>query len=88
MAERHALLDAIDVGGMHGGRAAEGATTLGVLALKQVPFAGAGAQYLATGGNLEPFRRRFLGLDAFGTSHKKQPNFESKRARNIGTHPA
>jgi len=82
VAERQALRDAIHVSRMDGGRAAEAASALGSLGLAQVAPAGAAAQDLAPGRNLEPLGHSFPGLDAFWTSHKSF-NFLSKRARNI-----
>jgi len=70
MAERHTLFDAIYIGRMHGGRAAETTTPLGIFALQQVALAGARTQDLSPGGNLEPLGGGFLGFNAFRTSHK------------------
>ena len=84
VAERQALRDAIHVSCMDRAGAAKAATAFGPLGLAQVAPAGAAAQDLAPGCNLEPLGRSFPGLDAFWTSHKSY-NFLSKRARNIGT---
>src|SRR5438876_7186589 len=54
---------------MHEARSAQTAATLRVLGLHQVPPARAFAQHLATGRDLEPFGHRFLGFNAFWTSH-------------------
>jgi hypothetical protein len=79
-----ALLDAILVGRVDGGGAAEVAAALGLLGLAQVAPAGARAHHFAASRNLKTFGRGLLGLDAFWTSHKSF-SFLSKRARNIGT---
>ena len=76
--KRHALFDAILVRGMHRGGATEGAAAFRVLALEQMPLAGAGTQHLAAGGNLEPLGRGFLGFDALRTSHKDKSAFVKK----------
>jgi hypothetical protein len=70
MAERHALRNAIGVGGIHDGGLAETAATFGVFGLGQVASAGVEAQHLARGGDFEPLGRGFFRFDAFGTSHK------------------
>lgn len=85
MTERHALLDAILVRGMHARRTAQGAAAFRTLRLQQMPFTCARAQHFAARRYLEAFRCRFLRLNAFGTSHKL---FSSKRARNIRTQHA
>jgi hypothetical protein len=68
--EREILGDAVQVRGMHGGRFAEPAEALGVLALGQMTAAGAEAQRFARSGDFKPLGHGFLGLNAFGTSHK------------------
>ena len=83
MAEHQALLDAILVGRVHRGGAAEAAAALGTFALAQVPPAGARAHDFPAGRNLEPLGHGLLRSDTFWTSHKSY-NFLSKRARNIG----
>ena len=83
MAEHQPLLDAILVGRVHRGGAAQVAAALGTLSLAQVPPAGARAHDFPAGRNLKALGRGLLGLDAFWTSHKSY-NFLSKRARNIG----
>jgi hypothetical protein len=83
MAEGKTLFDAIFVGRVHQGGTAEAAPALGILGLAQVPPARAGADYLTSGGYLEPLRRGLFGLNAFWTSHN-EISFLSKRARNIG----
>ena len=82
MAEHQALLDAILVGRVHCGSAAETAAAFGVLSRAQVPPTGAGAHDFPAGRYLKTFGRGLLCLDAFWTSHKSI-NFLSKRARNI-----
>jgi hypothetical protein len=64
------LFDAIFVRGMNRGHATQRATAFGAFALEQMPLAGARAQDLARGGNLEPFGHGLFGFDAFWTSHK------------------
>jgi hypothetical protein len=85
MAERQVLLDTIFVSGMHRGGATEIAPALGVLALGQVAFAGAGTQNFAGGGDLKPLGGGLFGFDAFGATHKL--NLSQKRARNLGRLP-
>ena len=63
------MLDAIFVRGMNRGRATEGAASLWIFALQQVPLPGPSAQDLARGGNFEPLGRGLLGFNAFWTSH-------------------
>jgi hypothetical protein len=70
VAERQVLGDAIHVGRIHAGQAAQGTPAFGPHALGQVPPAGAGAQHFSAGRNLETFGHGLLGLDAFGSSHK------------------
>jgi hypothetical protein len=82
--ERHALLDAIFIGGMHQGCASQRATALGTFALQKVPFARAGAQHLATGGYFEPLGGGFLSLNAFWTSHKIVSFEKSAQYRVLG----
>jgi len=79
VAERHALRDAINVRGVHDRSLAEAAEALGVLGLCQVTAARVGTQNLAGGGDLKPLRGGFLGLDAFGTTHK----FSCKKGRKL-----
>lgn len=83
MTERHALLNAIYIRRMHGGCASQRPAAFGVFGLQQMAFAGAGAQHLAAGGDLEPLGCGLFGLNAFWTSHKSI-KFLTKRARNIG----
>ena len=70
MAKWETLLDPIFVGGMDGRCAGQTAATFRVFGLEQMPFARARAQNFASGGDFEPLGHGFLGLDAFGTSHK------------------
>ena len=81
--EHQVLLDAILVGLVHRGGAAEVATALGILGLAQVPPAGARSHDFPASRNLEPLGHGLLGSDAFWTSHKSF-NCLLKRARNIG----
>ena len=82
MAEHQALLDAILVGRVDRGGAAQVAAALGVLGRAQVPSAGARAHDFPAGRDLKTLGRGLLGSDAFWTSHNSI-NFRSKRARNI-----
>ena len=82
MTKRQTLLDAILVRRVDTRRAPQSAAALGIFGLEQMPFAGARAQDFSPRGNLEPLRHGFLGLNAFGTSHKSI-KCHSKRARNI-----
>ena len=70
VAEGHALLDAINIRGVHNRGFAEGASAFGAFTLKQMASAGAMAQHFAAGRDLEPFGRGLLCFDTFGTSHK------------------
>ena len=79
-----ALLDAILIGRVDRSSAAEIAAALGILGLAQVPSASARAHDLATGRDLEPLGRGFLGSDAFWTSHKSF-SYLTKRVGNIGS---
>jgi hypothetical protein len=83
VAKWQTLRDAVHISRMDGGRSTKAAAALGTLGLAQVAPARAGAQNLAPSRYLKPLGHRFLGLDAFWTSHKSY-NFLSKRARNIG----
>ena len=70
MAERQALFDAIFIGDIHAGQAAQGTAAFGIFGLRQMAPARAGAQDLAAGRDLEAFGHGLFGFDAFGTSHK------------------
>jgi hypothetical protein len=78
VAERHALLDAVFIRFVHGAGAAQIAAALGALGFSQVPFAGAGTQHLAAGGDFESLGRGLLSLNAFWTSHKVNSAFAQK----------
>ena len=80
MTEREILGDTVSVRLMHDSRAAQTAAALRVLGLHQVTPARALAQHFAAGCDLEPFRDRFLGLNAFGTSHNRLFLFPKERA--------
>jgi hypothetical protein len=81
--EHQVLLDAIHVGRIDRGGAAEAAAAFGTFCLAQVPPTDTGAHDFPAGRNLKPLGHGLLGSDAFWTSHKSF-NFLSKRARNIG----
>src|ERR1035438_1213145 len=83
VAEHQALLDAIHVGRVDRGSAAESAAAFGALGLAQVPPAGTGAHDFPAGRDLKSLGRGLLRLDAFRTSHKSFSCL-SKRAGNIG----
>src|SRR5579859_2136541 len=70
MTERQILFDAINVDGIHHGHLAETTQPFGVFGLGQVTTTRARAQDFAGAGYLEPFSHRFLGFDAFRTTHK------------------
>jgi hypothetical protein len=70
MAKRQILRDAISVGGIHTGQAAQVAAALGVFALGQVAPARTGAQDFSASRNLETLGHGLSGFDAFGSSHK------------------
>ena len=70
VAVHQALLDAILVGRVHRGGAAEVAAAFGTFSLAQVPPAGARAHDFPTGRDLKTLGRGLLGSDAFWTSHK------------------
>ncbi len=80
MAEWQALLDAILVGGMDLGGAAQAAPALGDFGLTQMSPARTGAQHFAPGRDLEPLGHGLLGLDAFWTSHKSVNFLQKERA--------
>lgn len=80
MAEGEVLLDAIGVSGVNGEGAPEAAPAFGPLGFAQVAPARPGAQYFAAGRDLEAFGGRFLGLDAFRTSHKSIRFLSKERA--------
>src|SRR6266545_6001837 len=82
VAEWQILRDAIGIRGIHDGGLAQASTTLGTLALQQVPAAGFHAHDLAGAGDLEPFRNGLFRFDAFWTTHNLKLSL--KRARNIG----
>jgi hypothetical protein len=76
--ERKVLLDAILVGFMHRGRATQIAAALGILGLRQMAFACAGAQNFSLGRELESLGYGLFRLNAFWTSHKNQSTFFQK----------
>jgi hypothetical protein len=78
VAKWQTLFDAIFVGGIHHGGAAEGAPAFGAFALAQVPPASRRPQYFAGASDFEPLGHRFLGFDTFWTSHKSQLSFFKK----------
>jgi hypothetical protein len=79
VAEREVLLDAVNVGRMHRGGAAQIAAALRAFGLGQVAFARARAHYFAAGRDLESFGHGLFGLNAFWTSHKSM-FFQKERA--------
>src|ERR1035441_9870119 len=83
VAEHQALLDAIHVGRVDRGSAAEAAAAFGALGLAQVPPASTGAHDFPAGRDLKSLGRGLLRLDTFRTSHKSFSCL-SKRAGNIG----
>src|SRR5579872_2691991 len=78
--KRQVLLDAIFIRGIHAGQSAQRAAAFGILGLRQMAPARAGAQDLAAGGDLEPLGHGLLRLDAFGTSHKSNSSTQKERA--------
>jgi hypothetical protein len=76
MAEGQVLGDPVSVGPGHLRRGTEGPTAFGALGLKQVPLAGAGAHHFACRRDLEALGHRFLGLNAFGSSHKLSRSYQ------------
>ena len=72
MAERHALFDSIFVGRMYRRGSAKPTAAFRVLALQQVPLAGARTEHFSSRGDLKPLGGGLLRFDAFGTSHKAQ----------------
>ena len=68
-AKRKTLRDAIQIRCMNGRSTGEPATALAALGLIQVATPSLPSQGLPPRRNLEAFGDRFLGLDAFGTSH-------------------
>ncbi len=90
VAERQALGDAIGVGMVHLFAGAEIAAAASAFALQKVAFTSAHAHDFTGCGYFEPFRYRFLCLNAFRPSHKNylsgQPGYRDapfKRAGNI-----
>ena len=80
MAEGHALRDAIHIGFVNRARATQVSAAFRPLGLQQMAFAGARAHHFAARGDLKPLRCRFLGLNAFWTSHIKVSRFASKKS--------
>ena len=76
MAEREVLRDAIHIGGMDRGGAAEIAAALGAFVLRQVAFTGAGAQDFSAGGDFESLGHGLLRFNTFWTSHKFRVSFK------------
>ena len=68
-AKREILRDAIEIRFMNGRSTGKPAAALAALGLIQVATPSLPSQGLAPRRNLEAFGDRFLGLDAFGTSH-------------------
>jgi len=70
MAERQVLLDSINVGCANHLRIAQASPTFWILALQQMPSAGASSRDFAGASNLEPFAHRLSGLNSFGSPHR------------------
>ena len=70
MAERQVLLDSINIGCANQLRIAQASPPFWILALQQMPFAGASSRDFAGASDLEPFAHRLPGLNSFGSSHK------------------
>ena len=70
MAERQVLLNSINIGCAEHLRIAQASPTFWILALQQMPSAGASSRDFAGASNLEPFAHRLPGLNSFGSSHK------------------
>jgi hypothetical protein len=83
-AEGQILGDAINVGGIHPGQTTQRTAAFGILGLRQVAPARAGAQNLSASRNFETFGHGFPGLDAFGASHKILKSLLQKSAEHIG----
>ncbi len=83
MAERQRLGNPVGVSPVHGGCPAQPAPTLGFLALHQMTSASEWPKHFTAGSNLKTFRGRFLGLNAFWTSHKLSA-FSKKSAQYTG----
>ncbi len=81
VAEGEALLNTVLVGVMDGCGAPKAAAAFRVLALQKVALSSAGPQHFSAGGNLEALGSRFLGFDAFWTSHKIENRFLKKDAQ-------
>ncbi len=79
MAKRQSLLDAIFICRVDDASATKVSAAFRAFGFGQMTPAGAGAQHLARRRNLKPLRGRFLGLDAFWTSHKRV-SFSSKKS--------
>jgi hypothetical protein len=70
VAERKILLDAILIGRMHRGGAAQIAAAFRVFGLGQMPFSGARAHDLSAGRDFEPLVHGFFRFNTFWASHK------------------
>jgi hypothetical protein len=69
MAEGQILQNAVSIRRVHLFGGAEVAAALGFFDLEEVAFARAGTHDFAGAGDPEPFGHRFLGLNAFWSSH-------------------
>src|SRR5215471_11901299 len=79
--ERQILLDAVFVSFVNSGASAQTTAPLGIFGLHQMATAGAQAQDLAFGRNLETLGGRFFRFNAFGTSHSSNPLSLKKSAQ-------
>jgi hypothetical protein len=70
MAERQVLLDSINVGCANHLRIAQASPAFWILALQQMPSAGASSRDFAGASYLEPFAHRLSGLNSFGSPHR------------------
>jgi hypothetical protein len=78
--ERQVLGDAVGVGHVHAGQAAQAATAFRIFGLRQMAPTGAGAQDFSASRNLESLGHGLFGFDAFGTSHKILKSLSQKSA--------
>ena len=70
VAERQVLLNSINVGCAKHLRIAQASPAFWILALQQMPSAGASSRDFAGASDLEPFAHRLPGLNSFGSPHK------------------
>ena len=86
MTKRQILKDTIGVRRAQNPGVAQRSAALRAFMLEQMPLAGAPAQDLARGGDLEPFCHRLSGFYSFGASHEND-SLSARGARRYGVEP-